>query len=480
MKFFWKIFFTTMVVSILSLAIAGYAIIHANFQNQFQSEIDMVYDSGDTVAYSLANEMEHTKKDLPAVYVEGKAEQVIRRVAGNLNIKNSSGPVEFGVVGPNGNVLYDSLKLHFSKNKLDDMNWNERGYIIRQQDQKKYVQAFRPVSLLDVTCYVETIRDVTEIFDNQKAQYRMLLQLMVGIFAAAGFLTFIMSHVLMRNIRSLSKVTQQIADGNYSERVKIRGEDEIAVLAQNFNQMSMQLEDKMEALHQEIENREMFIGAFSHELKTPLTSIIGYSDMLRTKELSGENQKICADYIYSEGRRLEGLSMRMLELTVVKNRQLHYVQTDIEQMIQEIRQMVFLQLKNEGIQIITEVEQALIWMEPEIMKTVFINLIDNARKAINGGGTIWIWGKKVIDGYQIVIRDDGQGMNAEELDRIIKPFYMVDKSRARSQGGAGLGLAICEEILALHGFEMKFESKVEVGTKVAVFMKGETDEKVEE
>ena len=142
--------------------------------------------------------------------------------------------------------------------------------------------------------------------------------------------------------------------------------------------------------------------------------------------------------------------------------------------------MVFLQLKNEGIQIITEVEQALIWMEPEIMKTVFINLIDNARKAINGGGTIWIWGKKVIDGYQIVIRDDGQGMNAEELDRIIKPFYMVDKSRARSQGGAGLGLAICEEILALHGFEMKFESKEEVGTKVAVFMKGETDEKVEE
>jgi signal transduction histidine kinase len=202
--------------------------------------------------------------------------------------------------------------------------------------------------------------------------------------------------------------------------------------------------------------------------------------MLRTKELSGENQKICADYIYSEGRRLEGLSMRMLELTVVKNRQLHYVQTDIEQMIQEIRQMVFLQLKNEGIQIITEVEQALIWMEPKIMKTVFINLIDNARKAINGGGTIWIWGKKVIDGYQIVIRDDGQGMNAEELDRIIKPFYMVDKSRARSQGGAGLGLAICEEILALHGFEMKFESKEEVGTKVAVFMKGETDEKVEE
>ena len=480
MKFFWKIFFTTMVVSILSLVIAGYVIIHANFQNQFQNEIDMVYDSGDTVAYSLANEMEHTKKDLPAVYVDGKAEQIIRRVAGNLNIKNSSGAVEFGVVGPNGNVLYDSLKLHFSKNKLDEMNWNERGYIIRQLGEKKYIQAFRPVSLLDVTCYIETIRDVTEIFDNQRAQYRMLLQLMIGIFAAAGLLTFIMSHVLMRHIRTLSKVTQQITDGNYSERVKIRGEDEIAVLARNFNRMSTQLEEKMEALHQEIENREMFIGAFSHELKTPLTSIIGYSDMLRTKELSGENQKICADYIYSEGRRLEGLSMRMLELTVVKNRQLHCVQTDIEQMIQEIQQMVLLQLKNEGIQIVTKVEPALIWMEPEIMKTVFINLIDNARKAMSDGGTIWIWGNKADRGYQLVIRDDGRGMNEEELDRIIKPFYMVDKSRARSQGGAGLGLAICSEILTLHGFEMKFESKEQVGTKVTVFMKGEIDEKVEE
>ncbi len=142
--------------------------------------------------------------------------------------------------------------------------------------------------------------------------------------------------------------------------------------------------------------------------------------------------------------------------------------------------MVYLQLKNEGIQVITEIEPAFIGMEPEIMKTVFINLIDNARKAMNDGGTIWIWGKKVDNGYQIVVRDDGQGMNAEELDRITKPFYMVDKSRARSQGGAGLGLAICEEILTLHGFEMKFESKKEVGTKVTVFMKGETDEKVEE
>ena len=469
-----------MIVSILSLVIAGYVIIHANFQDQFQNEINMVYDSGDTVAYSLANEMEHTKKDLPAVYVDGKAEQVIRKVAGNLNIKNSSGAVEFGVVGPNGNVLYDSLKLHFSKNKLDEMNWNERGYIIRQMDEKKYIQAFRPVSLLDVTCYIETIRDVTEIFDNQKAQYQMLLQLMIGIFAAAGLLTFIMSHVLMRHIRTLSKVTQQITDGNYSERVKIRGEDEIAVLAQNFNRMSTQLEEKMEALHQEIENREMFIGAFSHELKTPLTSIIGYSDMLRTKELSEENQKICADYIYSEGRRLEGLSMRMLELTVAKNRQLHCRQTDIEQMIQEVSQMVLLQLKNEGIQLVTKVEKALIWMEPEIMKTVFINLIDNARKAMNGGGTIWIFGNKVDRGYQLVIRDDGQGMDEKELDRIIKPFYMVDKSRARSQGGAGLGLAICKEVIELHGFEMKFESKEQVGTKVTVFMKGELDEKVEE
>lgn len=468
-------------VSIFSLAIAGYVIIHANFQNQFENEISMVRDSGDTVAYSLANEMEHTKKDLPAVYVKGKAEQVIRRVAGNLNIKNSSGPVEFGVVGPDGKVLYDSLKLNFSKNKVDDMNWNERGYIIRQKGQDKYIQAFRPVSLLDVTCYVETIRDVTEIFDNQRAQYRMLLQLMLGILAAAGTLTFIMSHVLMRNIMSLSKVTQQIANGNYSERVSIRGEDEISVLAKNFNQMSNQLEEKMEALHQEIENREMFIGAFSHELKTPLTSIIGYSDMLRTKELSEENQKICANYIYSEGRRLEGLSMRMLELIVVRNRAINPVKTDINQMIQDIKQMVFLQLKNEGVQMLTEIEPAFVWMEPEIMKTVFINLIDNARKSMNeGGGTVWIWGKVIEGGYEIIVRDDGQGMNEEELERIIKPFYMVDKSRARLQGGAGLGLAICTEILELHGFEMKFESKDQVGTKVTVFLKGGTDEKVEE
>jgi len=468
-----------MIVSIVSLAIGGYVIIRSNFNSMLRSEVEVSYDVGDVVAYSIANEIEHSKRDSQSAFMGEKEEETIERIAGNVNIINSSGKIKFAIIGPSTSVLFHSMANHFDKTALKKMNSTQRGYIIQVNDHKQYIQAFRPVSLLGKTCYVETVRNVTSIFQNQSSQYHMLLQIMMGILAIAGLITYLLSYFLMRKIRLLTKVTQEISEGNYQNRVVVKGEDEISILSQNFNQMSRELEEKMEALQEEIQRREDFIGAFSHELKTPLTSIIGYSDMLINKEMTDENQKICANYIHSEGKRLEALSMRMLELVVLKNKELHRETIDIKDLLEEVSIMLVLSLKNSNVSMNGEFESYYVQVEPEILKTVFINIIDNGRKAIEKNGKINFTGKIIADGYEVKVQDNGCGMSKDELSKIKQAFYMVDKSRERKQGGAGLGLAICDEILLLHEFPMIIESEEGVGTTVTVLLKGGADETIE-
>lgn len=118
----------------------------------------------------------------------------------------------------------------------------------------------------------------------------------------------------------------------------------------------------------------------------------------------------------------------------------------------------------------TDVEEAVIFAEPDLLKTVLLNLLDNGRKAIDGKGVLKLSGRTVSGAYAFCVSDTGKGMAPEELSRITEAFYMIDKSRARKQGGAGLGLSVCAEIVKRHGGTLEFESRETVGTTVRLFL----------
>ena len=111
-------------------------------------------------------------------------------------------------------------------------------------------------------------------------------------------------------------------------------------------------------------------------------------------------------------------------------------------------------------------EKGTVWAETDLIKTVLINLIDNACKASEAEGRIEIGGCRTEEGYWFEIRDHGVGIPEEEQKNVVKAFYMVDKSRARSKNGAGLGLALCAEILRLHNSRLEIESEPGKGTRV--------------
>ena len=116
-------------------------------------------------------------------------------------------------------------------------------------------------------------------------------------------------------------------------------------------------------------------------------------------------------------------------------------------------------------------------LEPDLFQTLLINLLDNARKAMENGGHITVSLRMTGTGCSLAVVDDGKGIPKEALKHLTEAFYRVDKARARSRGSAGLGLALCEKIVELHHGSMRFESKEGIGTMVTVELNGGTHER---
>lgn len=477
MKFFWKIFFTTMFISTACFSFGGYILIHSNFNALLENEVQTAHDYSDIVYYSLANECKSTSVSYGQNDNKEEAvRQTLAKVAQSIDINNMNQSIAFGVTDAEGKEVFSSLNQTFDKDMISSLKEDVTGWTMKRGKDRAYIQVIRPVSFLGGVFYIEILREATFIFDNQKTQYETLLKVMAGMLLIGGLITFAVSKLLMRRVVSLTRATQEISAGNLSKRVDMKGRDEFAALSRNFNKMADNLEDKIYELKDAAEKRELFVGAFSHELKTPLTSVIGYADMLRRKKMSDEQIHTCAEYIFGEGKRMEALSMRLLNLIVLKNQKPKRISTEMAVFFDDIKFMIKPQLVRSGIFIKVNIESAVIKFDPELMKTVFINLIDNARKAMEDGGKLLIYGRRGKDCYLVTIADTGKGMEKEELSKIKDAFYMVDKSRSKKQGGAGLGLAICDEILKLHGYAVTFDSVVGKGTCVTVAMKEAGDE----
>ncbi|MDL2300585.1 HAMP domain-containing histidine kinase [Clostridiaceae bacterium OttesenSCG-928-D20] len=243
-----------------------------------------------------------------------------------------------------------------------------------------------------------------------------------------------------------------------------------------FNRVN-ELERSIHLLEDATDKREEFIASFAHELKTPLTAIIGYADMLRSKDMSAKTRFTAAGYIFSEGKRLEALSLKLMDIIVAGKQSFEMKRVSASVFIREVAAVSVPSTGGDGLSLDIRSEPSEVLIEPDLFKTLLINLVDNARKASKKGQHVELYGKREDGGYAFYVRDYGRGMKKEDLRNITEPFYMIDKSRSREQNGAGLGLALCQRIAELHGTRLEYESIEGKGTTVRVFLKGAEDER---
>lgn len=343
---------------------------------------------------------------------------------------------------------------------------------ITVQQGRYILETLQPVQVEDQVFTVRLFRDVTHIFETRDQNLRISYLAIFGALAVGIAVIVVVSMFFVAPIGRLSRTTRLMAQGQYARRALVTTHDELGALAVDFNHMADTVERQISQLEDAAHREREFTASFAHEIKTPLTSVIGYADTLRSRELPREQQVRAANYIFSEGKRMEAMSLALLDLFALERATpvLHPVQTG--QIAAAVAESSRFRLREKSLQLQVDVEDATISGEPTLLHTLLYNLVDNARKASEPGSVVELVGRRMDPGYCFQVRDHGRGIPAEALPRLTDPFYMVDKSRSRAEGGAGLGLSIAQRIARVHGGRLHFESVEGQGTTVTVELGG--------
>jgi two-component system OmpR family sensor kinase len=263
-------------------------------------------------------------------------------------------------------------------------------------------------------------------------------------FVVAGFLAAVISRTLTRSLGQLVQVSESVAAGHYDQHVPEEGPAEIKSLAEAFNRMSSEVQSTQQS-------QKDFMANVGHDLKTPLTSIQGYSQAIM--DGAAKDPKAAAQIIHEEAGRLNRMVTELTDLARLQAGQLSMRTSpiDMSKLATVVGDRLSILAKDKGLTLHVEADKV-----PEVvgdgdrLAQVLTNLVSNAIKYTPSGGEIWLRTQVNNGGVEVMVRDTGLGIKAEDLPRIFERFYQVDKTRGPRRG-TGLGLAITQEIVQAHG-----------------------------
>lgn len=467
MRFSFKLLLYTIILLACSLGFSGYFFVNYVFETSLNGEIEQAMDESNILSFAF----ETASLNVPMKY-NILQNSTIEQVAFNLEKGGQGSRRLIRICDEEKTILYASDGFETDRELLAQTDERNKTYRILKISDSYYVHTGAVVNALDRVLYLETMQDISKVFNERALGFRVYRNVTIAILTAGTLIMYMISSFLTKPIRILMGATKRMAKREYQYRADLVSNDELGDLTKDFNHMAGALEENMKELEAEIQAREDFVAAFAHELKTPLTAIIGYADVLRSHRLDEEKSIMSANYIYTEGKRLESMSFRLLELMVTKRSRAEFAFTEAE--------AIFCYLKNiyhnkDGVKVVYRYEKGVLWAEENLIKTVLVNLIDNARNASTDQGVVEVEGRDMEEGYLFLVKDYGIGIPKEEQRKVIQPFYMVDKSRTRSRNGAGLGLSLCAEILKLHQSELRIESELTKGTCISFLLKKQED-----
>ena len=294
-----------------------------------------------------------------------------------------------------------------------------------------------------------------------------LFQLLNSVINLIFLLILIVAFIYFLNIKIkdyiglINKAIQSISKGEYNIKLKNKFVDDenFYELVENINDMSTNL-DKMEKMRQE------FISNVSHEIKSPLTSIKGFAQILKSKNISEEKRLEYLNIIELESSRLSKLSENLLKLTTLESDSNGFEAKEyrLDTQIKDVVLALEPQWIDKNINMDLNLEKVSILGDKELLSQVWINLIQNSIKFTQSGGEISLSLINKNDKVEFYIKDNGPGIPKDELVHIFERFYKVDKARDRSIGGSGLGLSIVKKIIDLHNAKISVSSDLGYGT----------------
>jgi signal transduction histidine kinase len=466
MKFKWKIYLLCMAIYIITLTATAVIVTENTYSRLVNREIERALQeeknaNNSAVLYLIANEkVSEDKLDI---------QDYSKRIVDMYGSEN----VIVELYNSDKHLIEASIekKWSFNRDDLEALINEGRNYVIRRENNRSYIFINDLIKVDSSKLLMSYIKDISEVQAQRKDQYLLFLKTGIAGLVIIAIIVELLSRVLIKPIEELGKSAKKIAAGSFSERAEVKGEDEISDLGEQFNMMADEVEKRIVELEMEGERKQRFIDNLTHELRTPLTSVIGYSELLQKVNYDEAAFSKGLRYIHSEGTRMLRLINSLMEMILLRQGNLNLEKVNILFLLTEAAEIMQARTKEKNLDILIQGENLELNIDKDMIKGVILNLIDNSLKATTEGKKIIIGCEKSEQHYHIFVQDEGRGMEQNEIPWITEPFYRVDKSRARKEGGAGIGLALCKQIIESHGGELSIESELGKGTKVSIVLK---------
>ncbi len=465
-----KLTLSMLLVLTLALSVGGAAVMQGNFDDALteaaaQAESQhLLYcyviesDVMDITAHGDAVTEEHFIGYGRQLYeYTGENPVAIYRITGEEKDENA------GRISMTVRTLYDSFPWQEAPSGHDE------AYRIRRVGSKTYLLLETQIRTISAPpILLLTGHDVTNVFEARGSALWRFWEMEFVVLVFAGAVIALLARRLTKPLVRLTQASRSIASGAYDERTSLETNDEIGVLSESFDAMAQAVQEKVDALELSVQQREDFMGAFTHELKTPMTTVIGYADTLRSMQCEPELQHRAAGYIFSEAKRVEALSENLLKLLGLRDEAPQLAAVRLSELFAQTQRSIEPVIRPVKAEF-ADAQDITVYAERALMIDLLYNLIKNAATAKPKDGCVHIgWQKGAENAVDIFVQDTGIGIPAQALQRVTEPFYMVDKSRARAGGGSGMGLAVCRRIAELHGSQLQIESEEGRGTTVTV------------
>ncbi len=294
--------------------------------------------------------------------------------------------------------------------------------------------------------------DHAQAMYDQSVTTVVLIAVVVAAVASIA-LAIVFARMLARPIAEVGGAARRIAEGDYAARVPREGPEELASLADSFNQMAASLE------RQEMMRRD-FIANAAHELRTPLTNLQGYLEALRDGVITAD--RATYESLWDEAERLVRLSRSLDALAEgdAATAPPPLEELDLSAAIRAALDLAQPSLDRAELHLIVDVPERLpARANPDALAQVLGNLISNAARYTPAGGTVTVRAERRPADLLVSIANTGDGIPTEDLDRVFERFYRVEKSRDRARGGAGIGLAIVKQLVEAGGGRVGAESR---------------------
>ena len=460
MKFGVKIVISVIAIISIIFSIAGIVIIKSNFKHSFEKTINQSIDSHVLERYGIENNIATNIEKNGNISREKLSSYAISLVSYLGNAKKISIYMENEKIYSNIDIDEESLAF---LSKANDVK-----YIIKDIEKQKYILVSSSIEINSQRIILISRYDITDVFTERDRQVEFFYKVDTVVIVISSIVICILAVFLTRPIRKLNEMSKKITTGSYNERVNIKSNDEIGELAKSFNKMIETIENKINELELSVEQKEDFITNFTHELKNPMTSIIGYADILKSGKYDKETNIKSANYIFNEAKRLETLAHKLMDLNKLSNETVKLEKINVVWFMNNLYKDIYENLGD--IELKLDIEDGYIMADTILLEDCLRNLIDNSKKANPKDKIIKVIGKNEENKYKISVEDKGCGIPKEEIPRIVESFYMVDKVRARENGRNGIGLSICEKIAKIHNTKLIIESELNKGTCVSFYL----------